>query len=307
MKKTKGQVAKSKNNNQKTLENEIIIGLTPKKNNKTIKKEVKKKQKIKKKEKKVNNEKKSKKAIKERNNKKGRKVIKYAIIVIILLTITILFMLSDAFNIKQIIVISNNKISTEEILELSSLEINNNMFKTSNKRIKNNIKTNPYIEDVKIKRSLDGIITLEIQERIATYMLQYGNSYIYINNQGYILEISETPLNLPIIIGYQTNEEMLTAGNRLVKEDLSKLQDIIKIIDLCKNTTLENKITEINIQNSNNYILQIESEGKTIQFGDNTDIKVKILKIEAILEQTKEQKGEIYFQNSKRTVFKESV
>lgn len=329
MKRSNGQAVKkgkSKKNKQKiepALENEIIIGLTPKKQNNK-----KKNTRIEnitrpKKNKNHIHPKKTKKDVgagahidprekrtsprKPKTSKLKLKIIKWIAIIAILLTAVILFMLSDLFNIKQIVVLNNSKISTQEILNLSTLSIGNNMFKTMNKTIRDGVKTNPYIENVKVKRDLSGIVTLEIQERTPTYILQYGNSYLYINNQGYILEMSETPLELPKITGYTTNVEAIKEGNRLEVEDLKKLEDVIKIIELSKNTTLVGKITEINIEDSNNYILTIASEGKTVQFGNNKNVKVKLLKIEAVLKQTEGEQGEIYFQNLERTIFTKAV
>lgn len=319
MKKSNGQAVKkgkSKKNRQKIeteLENEIIIGLTPK--NQQTKKNKNKVHTQKTKMKNVGasayidqkNSKNRNLPQKPKTSKLKLKIIKWIAIIAILLTAVILFMLSDLFNIKQIVVLNNSKISSQEILNLSTLSIGNNMFKTMNKTIRDGVKTNPYIENVKVKRDLSGIVTLEIEERTPTYILQYGNSYLYINNQGYILEMSEAPLELPKITGYGTNVDAIKEGNRLEVEDLKKLEDVIKIIELSKNTTLAGKITEINIENSSNYILTIASEGKTVQFGDNKNIKVKLLKIEAVLKQTAGEQGEIYFQNLERTIFKKAV
>lgn len=326
MKKSNGQAVrkgKSKKNRQKTdraLENEIIIGLTPKAQNNKRKNTRIENITRPKKNKKPNTKnvgaddsvrpRKSKNNIRDQKPKNPKlkfKIIKWVLIIIILLIALALFMLSSIFNIKQIVVLNNSKINTQEILNLSTLTIGNNMFKTMNKTIREGIKTNPYIENVKIRKNLNGIVTLEIQERTPTYMLQYGNSYLYINNQGYILEMSEAPLELPKITGYGTNVETIKEGNRLEVEDLKKLEDVIKIIELSKNTTLVGKITEINIEDSDNYILTIASEGKIVQFGDNKNIKVKLLKIEAVLKQTEGEQGEIYFQNSERTIFKKAV
>lgn len=329
MKKSNGQAVrkgKNKKNRQKierALENEIIIGLTPKRQNDKKKntrienitrpKKIKKRDNLESKrpnsvrEKNVHVQKPKTKNPKPKTSKLKLKIIKWVLIIIILLIALTLFMLSSVFNIKQIVILNNSKIGTQEILNLSTLSIGKNMFKTMNKTIRDGIKTNPYIENVKVRRNLNGTVTLEIEERIPTYILQYGNSYLYINNQGYILEMSEAPLELPKITGYGTNVEAIKEGNRLEVEDLKKLEDVIKIIELSKNTTLVGKITEINIEDSSNYILTIASEGKTIQFGDNKNIKVKLLKIEAVLEQTEGEQGEIYFQNLERTIFKKAV
>ena len=62
-----------------------------------------------------------------------------------------------------------------------------------------NIKQNPYVENVIIKRKLPDTIEITIEEKQKSYMLQFVNGYVYINTQGYILEISENKLELPII------------------------------------------------------------------------------------------------------------
>lgn len=310
---------KTKNKNQKSnndiinLDNEIIIGMTlkeePKKNEKKRTKKTKKTKeltakKIKKKEQVKRNNK------KEHKNKKKNiklKIIKWVFLLALLVTAIILFMLSSVFNIKSITVTNNKKISEQEIVSLSGLVKDENMFKISNKTIKEAIKQNPYIEDVKITKKLSGEINLEITERIPTYMIRFANGYVYINNQGYMLEISEEPLELPIISGLKTKTEDTKAGNRLVVEDLKELENIIKIMEIAKSTSVGEKITEFDISDTTNYKIIIASEGKTVDFGDLTNINIKILKIEYIIEQEKGKQGEIYFQGTEKVVFREKV
>ncbi|MGN1271292.1 MAG: cell division protein FtsQ/DivIB [Clostridia bacterium] len=310
---------KTKNKNQKAnndiinLDNEIIIGMTlkeePKKNEKKRTKKTKKTKeltakKIKKKEQVKRNNK------KEHKNKKKNiklKIIKWVFLLALLVTAIILFMLSSVFNIKSITVTNNKKISEQEIVSLSGLVKDENMFKISNKTIKEAIKQNPYIEDVKITKKLSGEINLEITERIPTYMIRFANGYVYINNQGYMLEISEEPLELPIISGLKTKTEDTKAGNRLVVEDLKELENIIKIMEIAKSTSVGEKITEFDISDTTNYKIIIASEGKTVDFGDLTNINIKILKIEYIIEQEKGKQGEIYFQGTEKVVFREKV
>ena len=318
-KKTKNKKSTRKKNTSKkendkiiNLDNEIIIGLTPKKEEKT-------------KAKKRNNNKNKKNNIKKKNANKKKlqqsknitkdkpkkrmwlKFVKLLFVILILLTAIVIFMLSSIFNIKEIKVVNNNKISTEEIINLSTLKIDNNMLKTTNKTIRNNIKTNAYIENVKIKRSINGIVTLDIIERKPTYMLKFANAYVYINNQGYMLEMSETPLELPTITGFKTPSEQIKEGNRLEIEDLKKLEDVIKIMNSVSDKTFSGTITNIDIEDSTNYKLTLTSENKIVNFGDTTNINVKLLKIEEIIEKEKGKEGEIYFQNSEKTVFREKV
>ena len=164
----KSKKTKNDNNTKINLDNEIIIGLTPKsEKNVTSKKKNKKstsasKNKVEKSKKKKN---KTKKTVteKRKNNKKQSKkskvrikIFKWTSISIFAICTIILFMMSNIFNIKQIAVLNNNKISSEEIVELSGLTVGTNMFKTRKSVIRNKVKTNAYIENVQTKRSLNG-------------------------------------------------------------------------------------------------------------------------------------------------------
>ena len=278
---------KQNNNTEKiNLNNEIIIGLTPKKED--IKKKEKSYNQKKSKKKKSNkqnnrsqqrNNKTKNKRVDNTNNKSKKinlKIVKWSIIIMLLIAAVILFLMSSMFNIKQIIVTNNSKVDAKEIIDLSKLVSGVNMFKITNKSIRDNIKSNAYVENVKIKRNINGTITLDIKERIPTFMLKNENNYVYINNQGYMLEITEKPLKVPVITGFSTSNEQIKVGERLVIEDLNKLNDVIKIIESSKNSPLEDIITEIDISNTMNYILKIASQGKTIEFGDSTHANVKM-------------------------------
>ena len=312
--KPKKQNKKTKNKKQKSdnevinLDNEIIIGMTLKEEpKKTKKKKEQPKTKVKKTKKSTNKVQKTKKRPKTKKKNIKLKIVKWIFLLALLATAIILFLLSSVFNITDIVVENNKKISEQEIVNLSGLVKNENMFKTTNKKIKEGIKQNPYIEDVVITRELSGKVKLKVIERTPTYMIKFAKGYAYINNQGYILEISEEALQLPIITGFKTSSEEIKAGNRLVVDDLKELENVIKIMETAKNTSIADIITEIDISNSNNYKLVIASEGKTVQFGDLNNINVKILKIEYILEQEKGREGEIYFQNTEKAVFREKV
>ena len=244
---------------------------------------------------------------KKKNMQRRKRIITVISLIIILLSILVLILFSGLFNIKKITVINNSKITTEEIIKNSTLAVGNNMFKTLNTTIRENIKKNPYIEDVKITKKLDGEIILDIKERTPTYMLQRENDYVYINNQGYILEISQTPLDLPIIRGNKTQE--LTPGGRLEVDELKKLDTVIQIMEAAKSNGINEIITTIDISDGNNFILEIPNENKTVQFGDGTDINVKILWIVALVEKEKGIAGEIVLNvpDIKKVYFREKV
>lgn len=329
-KKTNSNKKKTKNNDNEiiNLDNEIIIGLTPKKTEKKKQKDTKikkvnnKKTEYKNKKdvgassvsnkeqknKKINSKKKT--INKKQNSKNKRKgaIAKWVVLITLLVTAIVLFLMSSVFNIKEIVVVNNSKVTSQEIINLSTLKTGVNMFKITNGTIKEGVKINPYIEEVTVKRNINGIVTLDIKERVATYMLKFANNYVYINNQGYILEISENPLELPAITGFTTINEEIKTGNRLNIEDLQKLDDVIKIIEISKNTPLANIITEVDISDSADYKLTVLSEKKTIKMGKMTNINIKLQMAGKVFEAESGKIGEIYFQeDGKKAIFKEDV
>lgn len=322
-KKNKSKKTQNNNNQRINLDNEIIIGLTPKipeaKNKKTNKRKGSNNSKNhnKKAQKNINNTNKNASKIKSKNTytkkqktkrKINTKIIKWITIIILLSAIILLFMMSSVFNIKEIIVINNSKVSSKEVIDLSQLKAGVNMFKTTNGIIKSKIKSNAYIEDVKIKRNINGTITLDIKERVPTYMIKINKEYAYINNQGYVLEVSKDALKLPTITGFTTPDEEIKNGNRLIDEDLNKLNDINKIVESSKNTSLADIITKINVSDSMNYKITISSEGKSINLGDMSNLNIKLQMAGQIISNEKGKKGEIYFQdNSKKAIFREKV
>ncbi len=238
-------------------------------------------------------------------------LLKISFLVISILGLLIFFLLSPIFNIKNIVVEKNNQISSEQIISLSNIQKDTNMFKVSSKETEKLIKENPYIKNIKIRRNLPDTIKIIVTERTASCMLEYGSSYAYIDNQGYILEISASPKEgLSKIKGYETKEEEIEKGNRLCASDLKKLNMVIKIISSAKSNKIDNLITTINIENDNNYELYLESEGKTAYLGDCTSLDTRMLYLKVILEKEKDHEGEIIIDmdlNEKYPFFREKV
>lgn len=245
---------------------------------------------------------------KERKKKKRNKKIKNIIKAIVLLSIiigSIVFaMTSPIFNIAKIDVINNNLISSDTIVSLSGLKKDENIFKFKKSEVINKIKENAYMENVKIHIKIPNIVQIEVEERTPKYSVDFLGKYMYINTQGYFLEISEDSKGLPIIQGVSTPEDQIKTGARLCNEDLEKLEDIIKIMNIAKENGLETQITSIDISTKNEYNIYIKDEKKKIHLGDTTNLSNKMLYVLAIIEQEKGKEGDIYVDKEGDSQFK---
>lgn len=309
-------------------DDEIIIGITPR-NDSNKNKKKKSKSNSKKKSTKTSNSKSNKKVStsnsktevnkSKKNNKISkkeatrRKLLKIIGITILLIFLIILLCSSRLFNIKSIEVSGNTKLSDEKIISLSSLELYTNIFNFKRSNIVKNIKENAYIEDVKVSRKYLSTVNIEVEEREARYMLQFADSYVYINNQGYMLEISNEKLELPILVGFTTDLSNIKAGNRINVDDLKKLNTVIKIYDSAKLNDMNELITKIDISNSKNYSIEMASKGKIVYLGEcsnYSDLKTRMLYLKSILDKTEGSSGEIFLDidlNSEKIRFKEKV
>lgn len=241
-----------------------------------------------------------------KNKKRRLKIIKWTSLLILIIGAITLFLLSDLFNIKQIKVLNNNKILSDEIIALSEIKLNENMFKFLGFKAEEQIRQNPYIEEVKIHRKLDGTIEINVKERVTTYMLALEDEqFAYINNQGYILEKSVEKLQVPVITGYITKN--IEPGFRLEIKDLEKLNTVIQIMNTAKERELAPQISSINIENEKDILITMESESKLVHFGDASFINEKFVKLIAVLEDTVGEKGEIFVKNINKIYFRKEV
>jgi len=230
----------------------------------------------------------------KRKSKIVKGIIKWTILLSALIAAFIYFMMSPLFNLSEIQIQNNEKISTDTIISLSRLTIGDNIYKTSINKIEKNIKQNAYIESVEVKRKLPNVIQINVKERKTTYNLEYANSFVYINNQGYILDILENKLEVPIIEGYTTSGENMIVGNRLNDEDLEKLGTVLKIMESSSVNDISNLITKINISDKQNYIIFLEGEKKTVYLGDASNLSTRMLYLKAILSEELGIEGEIF-------------
>ena len=157
-----------------------------------------------------------------------------------------------------------------------------------------NLKENSYVEEVKLERKLPNTIELYITERKVSYQIEYSDRYIFLDNQGYILEISEEKKDIPVIEGFSTIKGNIGIGERLLEEDLIKLNVVAKFINHCKYNTIESKITDIDVTEDTNYIVYFKEDKKTVYLGDAPNLSERLSLLKTILINEKDKEIEIF-------------
>ena len=294
-------------------DDEIVIGINRKEPPKKGKKKTSKKKKTvkasTKKDVKTGKGSISKTNTKNKTKRKVPVIVKVVICIVLFVALFIGASYMPLFNIKNVEVLNNERLSADKIIELSGINESINLFKLNENQVINNIKENAYIESVKVSRKLPNRVVLDVVERTAKYQLQFADSYVYINNQGYMLEISNEKQNIPIIVGFTTDLSNIKAGNRINIEDLKKMNMVIKIYETAKASEISELITKIDISNPKNYTIGLEGEGKTVFLGDCSDLNTRIIYLKAILDANKGKNGTIYLNvdlNTEKVYFRPS-
>ena len=260
------------------LNDEIIIGMSsqvPKKSSAKSKKNSEKKNK------KPHNNNPRKNNKKVNNVKKKKIIISFLFLIIIILIVVgiICFMKSSFFNINKINVkIENNKILTEaEIKDLSTINIGQNIYSINKKDIINSIKSD--------------------------------SQYIYIDEQGYILELNSDAKDLTTIVGYQTTD--FTIGNKIEESDIEKINNIPQIIQELEKNNLLNELTSIDIKDKNDYIVNFENLHKVAHLGNMTSLNEKMNFVKEIMSKEQDYEGEVFvnvdLNNGEYPYFREKV
>ena len=229
---------------------------------------------------------------KKKRKKRNSKLLKILIFIILIAIAIIFALVSPIFNIETITVQGNEKIDSDTIISISGLEVGNNIFKCRSGEIEKNIKEEPYIESAKMKRRIPGTIEITVIERKIAYQINIIDGFIYIDDEGYILEKSSEMQKIPILEGFKTTQENLLNGKRLCSDDLNYLNTVLKIVNASKNLDIYESITKIIIEN-NEFVLYFQNENKYAYLGNGTEITNKMTYVKAIM-QKESNSGKIF-------------
>ena len=200
------------------------------------------------------------------------------------------FLNSDIFNIKNIQIQGNNKVSDEIIEQYLDLKYDKNIFIYSTKKIKKSLEQNTYIETVSIKKIFPNTIQVNINEKGIVALIKDENKYCYIdNNLNVIDRLNEIDKNEKAIIietEYDLNNENII---KFENDDIKK--GLIYLMECISNNNLSKKIKKINYEQD--IINMYSIDGTNIILENNNKLKYNISKVSSILVdlQTRNNKG----------------
>lgn len=233
------------------------------------------------------------KEIEQKKRKRKKKALVIFLILIVLIALSGYLFISPTLKIQTITVTGNKQLTKEKVLELANIKTGDNIFLKSKEVIRVRLKQNGVVEEAKINKLYPSRVEIEITERSKRFQIKtQSENYIYIDEQGYILECTSEKLKLPVITGMEITENEANNSKRLNDKNLDIMENILQIYQECKKIKIDEKITEIQVNDE--YVLKLEQDGIAINLGNATNLKDRMFFVKKLLEEEKENKGTIY-------------
>lgn len=230
----------------------------------------------------------------EKKKRKKRKAMLTTILIILVIAVIGAYLLtSQNFSIQEISIKGNEQLSADKIYEIAEVKRGDNIFSKIGIVMKVRLKENGYVEDAKIHKLYPSRLEIEIKERVKQFQIKKESGvYIYIDEQGYIIDSGMDKIEIPTIIGMEITEAEVGSKKRLDEKDLNKMENILQIREECKKIEIADKVTQIQVEDE--YIVSLENDGIKINLGNATNLKNRMDYVSAILKQEVGNSGTIY-------------
>lgn len=218
-------------------------------------------------------------------DKKVKKRRKRLLILTLLLGFIIFSLLAfktKLFHISKIDVIGNKKITTNNIIKALGNPNGENIFKVNTKEMKNKINKHPYIKTSSIKRKIPNKLLVQIVEREERAAIKYANSYVYIDEEGFVLKIDPNTIDgkLTTIKGISINNPSL--GEKINGPNDDTIEGMLEFINICVKLKLTNRIAQLDLENMEDVNIVL-NDGIVVAFGPLDNVKYKLSYVDSIL------------------------
>lgn len=120
-----------------------------------------------------------------------------------LIAVLIVMFFTPLFNIKNVEITGNNRISNEQITETVGEIAGKNLFAFRKGRIKNKLSKIAYVDKVSVKKkAFPPTLTIEIKECVPAFQAEYAGTFAVVDKFGKVLEQTAEKLeNVPVMEG----------------------------------------------------------------------------------------------------------
>lgn len=214
----------------------------------------------------------------------GKQKIIGALLLLVIFIVGIL--VSPIFATTEIVVNGNEHFTTGEILEKISLSKGKNIFLFDKSGAEKVLMQESYIAKAEVQMRFPNTIEVTIQERKVRGYVPYMGAYLYIDEEGRVLETNNVYFEaLPVVKGLRF--EGFVLGEVLSVENPEALMIVLQISQMVRKYEFEDIMLEIDVADSSNIIAYVHKV--QIRLGNMTDIDQKLRIVDEIMKTIPEE------------------
>ncbi len=210
-------------------------------------------------------------------------IIVFVILAMIALSFTFLFKI-DTINVK-----GNTLYTADQIIEVSGINIGDNLFRTNTSEVESKILSAfPYFESASVSRKLASTVNIELVEATPAVSIKYGDTkFMVVSTKGKILETGLTSPKKGTAEVYGMDMTETSVGMEYSDDDDMKKMILDEIIAQSRKLELD-KITQIDITARTDIRLVYNGTIK-IKLGSSQDISFKLSYVKSVINRIGEE------------------
>ncbi|MDR1160383.1 MAG: FtsQ-type POTRA domain-containing protein [Syntrophomonadaceae bacterium] len=216
------------------------------------------------------------------SQKKSHRFFIVVLLMLVVLVSGFLFLHSSFFDIADVIISGNNKVSNDEILTIADIKTDANIFLLDSDLICNKLRVHPIVKDAKIVKHFPNKIEIKISEREIWALVPFQNMFLCLDEEGVCIDrITSFSFESYPVVTMENMPERVNLGHALYP------QAIINVKKLWDYITPEQreKISDFHLRNDNMDIIIYTLAGTEIRFGNIDRLEEKLSYFSYIFEQ----------------------
>lgn len=190
-----------------------------------------------------------------------------------------LLMASDHFRIDQVSVQGEKRLTEQQVVALSDIQVGQNTFSLDLELIGHKIAENPWVSEARVQRIFPRQAAINIVERRPVAIINLGYLY-YLDDQGEVFKVLDASdqLDFPVVTGF--DYQKIQEPNSGYAKDLKKLVSLVEDLRRRKLFSLK-QISEIHREPSGGFVLFTLEGGVRVRMGHDKFVK-KLDRLERI-------------------------
>lgn len=217
-----------------------------------------------------------------------RRIAALSVLGVIVILCVCLF--TPIFGVSEVLVEGNNKLTSEEIINISGIQKGQNIFRINTKKTAAKLEELPYVNDAEIVRKFPAKVKIVLAEATEDIIIDTPLEFIVATIDSKVLYKTDNVTEVPVPIVKGVKVKAAEVGAKVESEDLEKDSKNLEYVKSFFGSDYWSEIDEFDVSDPSNFMMIMRS-GMRVTFGtvetlESLERKVKML--DAIIPQVKQ-------------------